>query len=143
MNVAVVSVFLVTIVGLAGVIVPALTRRGDRMHEGEMRVLDQKHEREMSIRDRRADTYRAILTIMRDVPEGPNILERDEARDAAVMVWLWGSSEVRRLFIEWAQIMPTAYGPDATEADRQRVLDAATAVRERMGDEVQGRVEVD
>ncbi len=70
--------------------------------------------------------------------------ELDKASDeSAILTWLWGSREVRRLFWAWLQIVPTRYGPDTTDADRERVLAAANAVRERIGDEVQGRAEVE
>lgn len=58
-------------------------------------------------------------------------------------VWLWGSPEVRKLFVAWLADNHTVYGPDATDEDRNRVAAKADAVRQRMADEVQGRVDLD
>jgi hypothetical protein len=119
-----------TIVGVVAVVVPALGRRGDRQHE-----------RELLIRNRRAEAYAHVLGIMQDVRHllaGDAVNER--MREPAILIWLWGSAEVRELFFAWAKIMPKGYGPSATDADKERVLDAANAVRQRMADELQGRV---
>jgi hypothetical protein len=130
--VAVASVVSSAAVGIAGVAVPAAVRQRERQDERAMRV-----------RDRRAEAYTTVLRLMQKV----DTLDQDElekaSRESAVLTWLWGSREVRELFWAWLQLIPTRYGPDATVVDRQRVLAAAEAVRERMADEVQGRAAVD
>jgi hypothetical protein len=131
-GVALTSVIASAAVGIVGVAVPAVVRWGER-----------KDERAMRVRDRRAEAYTTVLRLMQQV----DTLDQNEvgkaSKESAVLTWLWGSREVRELFWAWLQLIPTRYGPDATAVDRQSVLAAANAVRERMADEVQGRAKVD
>lgn len=131
MDVALAAVIGTSSVGLAGVIAPALLRFSDRQHERKVRV-----------REQRAVAYERVLHLMHLVDEMAEDA-REESKRASVLTWLWGSKEVRELFLAWLNDNPRAYGPDATTEDRRRVADKATAVRQRMADEVQGRVDVD
>lgn len=122
-----------TLVGSLAVLIPALTRRGDR-----------KHERQLRVRDRRAEAYTKVLDLMHDLP---NIAAtgRDDnyTREPGILIWLWGSKDVRDLFAEWAKIQHLRYGPTATAEDKERVMSAENAVRQRMSDEVQGKAEIE
>ena len=53
---------------------------------------------------------------------------------------LRGSNEVNDLFFRWVEIMPTGYGPEKNDEQDAVILAAANAVRDRMADEVQGRI---
>jgi hypothetical protein len=133
---AIVAVGVSGVVGVTAVVVPAAVRRGDRQHE-----------RQMKIHDERADAYTRCLEVMsemagvvtRDVAATEDLKER--ARRAEVLVWLWGSVDARKLYMAWLGVGTDLSAQKvATEPDRQRLLRADFAVRQRMSDELQGRV---
>ena len=102
----VVAIVATALVGAAAVIVPALTRRGDR-----------KHERQLQIRDQRAKAYTEVLALMhnfRDMAASGGD-HTDRSRDASVLIWLWGSKEVPDLFAKWLKIQHT----ETTHEDRR------------------------
>jgi hypothetical protein len=132
LDVAVVAVIASSVVGLAGVLAPPLTRRADR-----------RHERELFVRERRAEAYHLVLQLMHEV-EAVNVdAAKAAAKTSSIAVWLWGSAEVRQMFADYIDLSPSRLGPESTPADRERVRLAANAVRQRMSDELQGRAPVE
>lgn len=114
------------VVGLAGVTVPALIRRDDR-----------RHARAENLRERRTEAYTEMLRLMQDIQGMRTQAVHVRADEVSVLLWLWGTRRVRELFFVWMQAWPTRFGPEATEEARQRVHEAAIAVREAMALEVQ------
>lgn len=129
--VAVVSIVSSAVVGIAAVAVPAWVRREDR-----------RAERETFIRERRAVAYGAAIRLLREGLQLDYGERASRTAEVEELIWLWGSEEVRRLFGEWLRVLPDVFGPDVTREDRAREMMAANAARGRMGDEVQGRVQI-
>lgn len=114
------------LVGLAGVIGPIVLRHGDRKHERKTEVLAQ-----------RAAAYTKVLAMMHGVdglrPEDVN----EKTREPSILLWLWGTPEVRARLKDWLGVLPSTYGPDATDAERRALLAAANGVRRQMATELQ------
>lgn len=123
------AVIVSAVLGLAGLLTPLVTRRGDRLHS------HQQH-----LRERRAEAYACTLRVMSHAQELDEDAVRSEMTEASVLIGLWGSRDVRERFTAWAQALPPSFGPDATDVDRVALSVAAESVRQRMADEVQGRV---
>lgn len=123
------AVIATSVVGLAGVLTPAITRAQDR-----------RHEQSMMIRQQRADAYAQVLMMLHHVREMDEPRAIETAQTSSVVTWLWGSPEVRDLLNTWLHLNPATRGPLATDADREQSRLAAEALSLRMADEVQGRV---
>jgi hypothetical protein len=140
---AIVAVGVSGVVGVTAVIVPAAVRRGDRQHE-----------RQMKIHDERAKAYTRSLEVMEDwerwlrgiaageEPGGDPELPKDIAqqlKEMRVLVWLWGSREVRELWNRRADLETALRRQPASVGAWEVYREAANAVRQRMSDELQGR----
>jgi hypothetical protein len=127
-GVAVASIITSGVVGLAGVGIPAIVRRGDR-----------KHEEQTYVRDRRVEAYTRAVSIVYRIPESANEPLFDELLAAGVGVTLWASEDVRRGYVDWVSSEERAHSGDATDEDRQRATAAGNAVMRLMAHEVQAQ----
>jgi hypothetical protein len=94
------------------------------------------------VRERGADAYAALTRLISAIGRFEETHLEGSRREAAVLARLWGSREVERLFNEWLEKLPTAYGQSRNQTQIDQVLTADKRLQDRMADEVQGRVNV-
>jgi hypothetical protein len=138
--IAITSIITSGALGLVGLASPIWVRRKDREYETGMKALEREHQRVEMVRDRRVDVYADMMRILQSPKDFATEPLATLIRETGVLVRLWGSDEVIDLFIAWVALMPTGYGPDKNDEQDAIILAAANRARNRMADEVQGRV---
>ena len=100
--------------------------------------MDREQERVDMVREHRIDAYVGLMRILQN-PK--NLSAEPMARvlqETGILIRLWGSNEVTNLFMTWANLMPTGFGPDKNDAQDAKILTAANRTRDRMAQELQG-----
>lgn len=139
-TIAITSIISSGILGLIGLASPIWVRYKDREHEKEIRLYEHDLMRIEMVRNRRVDSYAGIMRILQNPKDYNTEPTATLFRETGIQIRLWGSDEVLDLFLAWLDLMPTSYGPDKNDEQDAVVLAAANRARNRMADEVQGRV---
>lgn len=139
-TIAITSIIVSGILGLAGLASPIWVRRQDRQHETAVKKREREVERVEMVRVHRIEVYAGMMRILQSPKEFNREPMATLIKDTGVQARLWGSNEVIDLFMAWVELMPSGYGPQKNDAQDAIILAAANLARDRMADELQGRV---
>jgi len=138
--IAVVSVVASGVVGALGVIVPALTARGNRKHDRHVREEEQRAAERQRVWERRADAYQDALAIASAVHSAARARNAQEIPTDGVYemqgrVLLWSSEPVREAWARFVATFPENF-QRVTDDDADAVRNAAHALIEAVNSEL-------
>ncbi|MDP1721563.1 MAG: hypothetical protein Q8L08_11350 [Candidatus Nanopelagicaceae bacterium] len=114
------------VVAIAGILVPTWVHISDRRHEAKLRLAD-----------KREITYLKLSHVISAARRPEHDKALTLAGEMVGLMSIWPTEIVRTLFFEWLELLPTAFGPDKSDAQDKIVQEAGEALRKRMAAEVQ------